>query len=95
MTQPDFFIDQDYRRYLMWLESPEGLKVFKLVAHMALNECRAKAARTSINRLCEVMRYQERVKITNSYRGWLSDSIIREYPQLDGLIERRKRTKVG
>ena len=51
------------------------------------------ATRISINRLCEALRFQEKIAINNSYRGWLADSLVHEYPQLDELIERRKRTK--
>ena len=38
-----------YRDYLAWRDTPDGLRVWQLVAHMALSELKHGAARTSIN----------------------------------------------
>lgn len=82
-----------YRCYRLWRNTPEGRKAWKIIAHMALSQWMQHARRISINQLCETVRDQEHISINNTYRGWLSDSLIVEYPQLDELIRRRKRTK--
>ena len=82
-----------YRGYLQWRDTPEGGKAYGLVAHGALTEFRSGAERISIKRLCEQVRHLHHIEVNNTHASWIADSLIDDYPQLKGVIERRARKK--
>ncbi len=81
-------------RYLAWRLTDEGLEAWALIVYWALQVYEYGSRRISVNRLVERVRDEQQIKVNNSWRAQISDDLIRAYPQLEPLIERRKRTKL-
>ena len=82
-----------YGAYLKWRGTTEGARAYALCARMALDELAMGHRRVSAKRLCEQVRYTNRVKINNTYVSWIADSLISTYPELERVIETRVRKK--
>ena len=87
--------DQGTRdRYLAWRLTAEGAGAWTSIVTWAVLECEVGLPRISVNRLVERVREEQQTKVNNSWRAEIADDLIRAYPQLEPLIERRKRTKL-
>lgn len=74
--------------------------VFEALAHMALRAWRGGRRRISIKAYYEVLRQAPALtttdetspwKLDNTYTAFYAKKLVETYPQLDGIIERRKR----
>lgn len=86
------------RRYREWLATPAGQKVFALFERFAL-QMLDHGRRFGIALIAERVRWEIRTtwavdesgwKINNSWRAYLSRSLIERYPGLAALIETRR-----
>ena len=79
--------------YLDWRATEEGQQVWRSIKDRAADALRHDEERIGTKGLVEATRALLKVPINNSYTGWLADDLIREYPGLEKLIERRVRKK--
>jgi hypothetical protein len=82
-----------YTVYCEWRETEEGKKVWEFVVAEALLLARAGEKRISVNALCEQARHKLKALVNNTYRAWIADDLVVQYPELLPVIERRRRTK--
>jgi len=80
-------------KYLDWRLTEGGAKAWAQIVRWAREEYYDGVKRVSINRLVERVRLDRLIKINNSWRSYLSDDLVALHPELDAVIERRKRTK--
>lgn len=82
-----------WRGYLAWRGTPDGEAFWREMQNRALRAFHGGAQRISVNGLHDEVRRDLKIGSNNTWRPWLADDLVRRYPDLLAVIERRKRRK--
>lgn len=87
LAQPYTPADGRPARYVKFITSDEGRVFWNALVHAALQA----KGRFSTRTFVAMYRDQEKVRINDHFTVWLADDLLRHYPILSSIIERRVR----
>lgn len=90
-TDPFTRSESTRQAYITWRFTEDGKRFWDVLVQLALDL--APNGRVSINHIHDEARAVTQIRANNNFRPWLADELIRKYPKLERVIERRKRRK--
>ena len=82
-----------YSAYREWRETEDGALAWRHLVDGARQQAADLVSRISVYGLSEEARHILKIEINNTFRPWIADDLVEQYPELLPLIERRKRKK--
>jgi hypothetical protein len=81
--------------FLRFLETAEGAAFWESIQTAALEALEAGEKRFSPRSFLGNYRVTEKVRVNDHYSPWFADMLVKEYPDLLDIVERRERKKPG
>lgn len=78
-------------KWTRWIATDQGRALFAEIEARALASWHRGDARIEVNRIVADIRAERRVSLDNSLRAPIADELVRRWPSLATLIERRRR----